>query len=174
MSGWIPFIGYTILIVVVAILSWSRFHKFWQRITILGSSAYLIILCRLCLTPIVFNFMTANRNLRYFHGVPYNLVAFQQIDMEWFLNIVMTVPFGVLLYLCRPKLRPLTALIIGCLFSCFIEDNQFVCDFLFNIGRVADVDDIITNTIGALLGFIVIEWLDHTFLHKIIKPFTLA
>lgn len=173
MSRWIPFVAYAILILVVASLSWSRFHKFWQRVTIIGISAYLIVLLRLCMTPIFFDFMTANRNLRYFHGVPYNLVAFQQIDMEWFLNIVMTVPFGVMLYLCWPKMRPLTALIIGCLFSCFIEGSQFVCDFLFHIGRVADIDDIITNTVGALLGFILIEWLDQTFLHKIIKPFTL-
>lgn len=173
MRSWIPFIGYLMLIMLLTGYNWSRFHKAGQRLTIILMAVYLVFICRLCLTPITFNFMTASRNLHYFHGVPYNLLPFQQLDMEWFLNIVMTVPFGILLYLMRPKLSNGAAILIGFCFSVFIEANQFVGDFLFHIGRVADVDDIITNTLGTALGFCLMWLLAQTFLRKVIQPFTL-
>lgn len=173
MRSWIPFIGYLMIIMLFTGYYWSRFHKVGQRITIMLMAIYLVIICRLCLTPIVFNFMTANRNLHYFHGVPYNLLPFQQLDMEWFLNIMMTIPFGILLYLMWPKLSVGSAIIFGMLFSGFIEGNQFIGDFLFNIGRVADVDDIVTNTLGTVVSFVIMYLLSQTFIRKIIKPFTL-
>ncbi|MBU9695728.1 VanZ family protein [Limosilactobacillus portuensis] len=60
------------------------------------------------------------------------------------------------------------------MFSFFIEGNQFVCDFLFHIGRVADIDDIITNTIGGIVGFYGLKLLDRGFIDKIIHPFFLS
>nr|WP_241499218.1 VanZ family protein [Limosilactobacillus reuteri] len=55
-----------------------------------------------------------------------------------------------------------------------MECNQFVCDLLFHIGRVADVDDLISNTIGTTIGFAVMIILDQTIFHQVIKQFMLV
>ena len=171
---WFPFCDYFVIALVLAINFSSRYQQFSKRLTIFAFLCYFVIILRLCLTPVTFSFITANCNLRYFHGVPYNLLPFQQLDFEWFLNIIMTIPLGILLYLVNRKSSFITILILSFLFSFFIEGNQFVCDFLFHIGRVADIDDIITNTIGGIVGFYGLKLLDRGFIDKIIHPFFLS
>lgn len=171
---WLPFCGYSLVAVALSINAFSHYQHFGKRLTILASLCYFIIILRLCLTPVTFSFLTANRNLHYFHGVPYNLLPFQQLDLEWFLNVIMTIPFGILLYLISHKSSFITVLGLSFLFSFFIEGNQFVCDFLFQIGRVADIDDIITNTLGGTIGFYVLKLLNRGVINKIIAPFFLS
>ena len=62
-------------------------------------------------------------------------------------NIILFVPFGILLPLAF-KIEKKTIL-FGCLVSCFIEAMQFA----FAMGA-ADVDDIILNTLGAVIGYL--------------------
>lgn len=100
---WFPFCVYLLFGIVLTIDSFSRYHHFGERLTILGFLFYFVVILRLCLTPVSFSFLSASRNLSYWHGVPYNLVPFQQLDMEWFLNIVMTIPLGIFLYLLNRK-----------------------------------------------------------------------
>ncbi|WP_366937953.1 VanZ family protein [Demequina sp.] len=67
-------------------------------------------------------------------------------------NIVLFVPFGaVVAALVRRGffLRVLTATMLGAGLSAGIEAAQFL------LGRVADVDDIILNSAGALLGAVI-------------------
>lgn len=64
------------------------------------------------------------------------------------LNILMTVPLGVLLPLCwRQYQRFPRALAAGFLTSLTIELSQMFCF------RATDIDDLILNTLGAALGF---------------------
>jgi glycopeptide antibiotics resistance protein len=69
------------------------------------------------------------------------------------LNILLFVPFGFFLTLkkssYKKKLKRFVIL-TGFLFSLFIELVQFAIP----MGRSADVDDVILNTIGTFLGFI--------------------
>lgn len=171
---WFPFSVYFTIALVLTITACSSYQQFGKRLTIFAFFCYFIIILRLCLTPVTFSFLTASRNLRYFHGVPYNLLPFQQLDLEWFLNIVMTIPLGFLIYLWRRKSSFIAILGLSLMFSLFIEGNQFVCDFLFHIGRVADIDDVITNTLGGIIGFYGLKLLDRGFIDKIIHPFFLS
>lgn len=173
MIHWTPFIIYFILILALTVDAITRFKGIGQRITIFALFFYLVLLLRLCLTPVRFNFMTASRQLHYFHGIPYNLTPFLQFDLEWYLNILMTIPLGVFLYICFHKM-PLIGVFLSCLaFTCFIEGNQFVCTYLFHIGRIADIDDIITNTFGGVLGFYFMKLIDRGHFRQIISPFYL-
>ncbi len=64
-------------------------------------------------------------------------------------NILMLVPFGFFISLLYKRARNI--LVVGCLgflFSFLIEIIQAL------LGRVGDVDDLIFNTIGAMIGFI--------------------
>lgn len=79
-----------------------------------------------------------------------NLIPFfvDSFSLQHMLNVIMFVPFGLLIPLVWPgagKLRH--ALLYGFGFSLLIELSQ-----LFN-NRVTDVDDLLMNTLGALVGF---------------------
>lgn len=66
------------------------------------------------------------------------------------LNVVMCVPFGLLLPVLFPRYRNiLKAVDMDLLFSLFIEVTQ-----LLNT-RISDVDDLIANTLGTFIGFLV-------------------
>ena len=68
-----------------------------------------------------------------------------------FLNVLLFVPFGVLLpMVSRYFKNPMVTVITGCLFSTFIEIMQYIT------GRgLTEVDDVITNTIGVAVGVMI-------------------
>lgn len=175
MRYWIPFMVYLCLLLFAYHQRqiWQRYPNPLQRVTSGAFLIYLVAILWLCLTPAYFNFESAPKTLFYFHGVPFNVIPFQGVSTEFFLNIVMTFPLGVFLYLINPHLTLERAGLYGFLFSLFIESNQFVCDFLFHIGRLADIDDLITNTLGALIGFVFMIIIDHTIFHHLIRGFML-
>lgn len=79
-----------------------------------------------------------------------HLVPFSEgIDAFGYIaNVVMLMPFGFLLPLLSGKAgKPGTVFLSGFLFSLLIELSQ-----LFNY-RATDIDDLILNTLGAVLGY---------------------
>ncbi|AGZ45785.1 VanZ family protein [Actinoplanes friuliensis] len=74
------------------------------------------------------------------------------------LNVIMFIPLGVLLPLLRPRLdavRRLTAYAAGASFS--IELTQFVLGMTLGSRRTVDVNDLIANTAGALVGLLILR-----------------
>ena len=80
-----------------------------------------------------------------------NLIPFRDgISLSMILNVVMLMPLGFLLPLLWKEYQSLVrTAIIGFCFSCGIEFCQ-----LFN-RRVSDVDDLLMNTLGAILGWLI-------------------
>lgn len=78
-----------------------------------------------------------------------NLIPFYNINtMGFFLNILLFVPFGILVPLIWQKKNGfLPVLFSGFAFSLLIEVSQLLGY------RVSDVDDLMTNTVGAIFGF---------------------
>ncbi|SFC29863.1 Glycopeptide antibiotics resistance protein [Alkalibacterium subtropicum] len=78
------------------------------------------------------------------------------------LNILLFVPFGFFLSQkissLQKKVR-LNLILAGLLFSLFIE----VVQFSIPMGRSADIDDLILNTVGAFLGYIIWKILNSKF-----------
>lgn len=80
------------------------------------------------------------------------------IDATTFLlNILMFVPFGVLLPLATRlrTVRSVTAAAAAASLS--IEIAQLASQLLLNSGRVPDVNDVIANTLGALVGLVLLR-----------------
>ena len=80
-----------------------------------------------------------------------NLLPFsRQIDIAgYLLNIVLLVPFGLLAPLIWPRLRSAgRTAAAGALFSLLIEISQLFTN------RSPDVDDLLLNTLGAVLGWL--------------------
>lgn len=80
-----------------------------------------------------------------------NLIPFRDgISLSMILNVVMFMPLGFLLPLLWKEYQSLVrTAIIGFCFSCGIEFCQ-----LFN-RRVSDVDDLLMNTLGAILRWLI-------------------
>lgn len=89
-----------------------------------------------------------------------NFIPFQSEGVTtYILNIIMFMPLGFLLPLIWAEYRSfLKTAIVGLFFSLAIE----ICQ-LFNL-RHTDVDDLLMNTLGAMLGYVI--WY---LFHKVIK-----
>jgi len=77
-------------------------------------------------------------------------------DIEFAANVAMFGPIGLLLLLLLGRSRWWAALLAGPLLSLAIETAQ-----LFIPGRVSDVRDLVSNSLGAVLGVVaglVITW----------------
>lgn len=86
--------------------------------------------------------MTLNWNLVPFSSESIDIVAY-------LLNVVLFLPFGFLLPMLWPKQdRFWKILLAGAAFSLLIELSQ-----LLNI-RSSDIDDLLLNTLGAVIGFV--------------------
>jgi glycopeptide antibiotics resistance protein len=77
-------------------------------------------------------------------------------------NVVLTIPFGVYLRKYFKLSLPWVA-VLGLLLSLFYEVTQYTG--LYGIYphayRLADVDDLIVNTLGAIIGYFLEGWLDN-------------
>lgn len=82
------------------------------------------------------------------------VVPFYDSDpIGYVLNVALFVPLGVLLPVVARVSSLRRAVAIGFLVSLFIELVQFVLVVSVTSGRVADVDDLMANTVGTAVGF---------------------
>ena len=68
-------------------------------------------------------------------------------------NVALFIPVGLAFALQRWSMR--RALVVAAALSVVSETMQYATDS----GRVAQVDDVIVNTVGALIGFVAVRWL---------------
>lgn len=107
-------------------------------------------------------------NLRPFHEiyrffVYRNVVGFRAFAMNLFGNILIFMPFGCLLPAISVKRRKLISVVSNAFFlSLIIETAQL----LSKVGSF-DVDDLILNTFGGMLGYVVFLIADRLRLHLI-------
>jgi glycopeptide antibiotics resistance protein len=74
---------------------------------------------------------------------------------DFLLNIIMTLPLAAVLYLVLGVREKRRVLLVGVLISLVIEVAQGVIILAWHGNRWADVNDLISNTLGALLGFLI-------------------
>ena len=124
--------------------------------------AYIAVVLRL--TVFRFNFIFDERmlNLMIFSDL---IDVYRSVGINRFLwlflgNIGWFIPFGFLLPMLLKNERFLKIVILGFLFSLTIESLQFI----FRVG-VAELDDLILNTIGATIGYMFFK-----FTYKILPP----
>ncbi|MDT8862358.1 VanZ family protein [Alkalihalobacillus sp. MEB130] len=102
-------------------------------------------------------------------GVSHNFVPFSTIGTyllniqsynfgTWFFNtfgmVMLFIPIGIVILLLFPKLKNALSLVVILLLSLTIETVQYVTKL-----GVFDVDDIILNTSGGLLGILIFSLL---------------
>ena len=79
-----------------------------------------------------------------------NLIPLNTIDRSFFLNILMLVPLGFLVPFIWKNYRKWNkTMLLGAGFSLMIEISQLVTT------RATDINDLIANTIGTLIGYMI-------------------
>lgn len=80
------------------------------------------------------------------------------------LNVLLFVPFGFLLSVLWSKFRSVKeCAMMGCITSCIIEISQI---FTF---RTTDINDLITNTAGTIIGYCAARFLTNKFTKYIVS-----
>ncbi|MBS5985017.1 VanZ family protein [Clostridium sp.] len=70
-------------------------------------------------------------------------------------NILLLLPLGIFLPMCFKRLRSFKSTVITCaLVSLSIEVVKYISMYFGNF-RSCDIDDIILNTLGGMIGFII-------------------
>lgn len=74
-------------------------------------------------------------------------------------NLLMLLPLGIFLPTFWSKARSFWKTVItGALISFFIELMQYFLPYLgLEMGRATDIDDIILNTLGAMIGYVIFD-----------------
>ncbi|MFE1807240.1 VanZ family protein [Streptomyces sp. NPDC059533] len=120
-----------------------------------GTVLFSVVLARLTLEPSAASADLVHANLRpgrsigaYLEGAS-TVEAARQVGG----NLLLGVPFGVLLPVLLPPARGL--LRVAAVTVCLMTLVELIQGALVT-GRVFDIDDVILNTIGALLGYLLI------------------
>jgi glycopeptide antibiotics resistance protein len=109
-----------------------------------------LVLLKLFMPGLILNGQTAGKSLNL---IPLIMLTPQDLETS-LLNILMLVPFGFgLPFITNFRLKKIV--LIGALFSIVIELLQLITGFITEITfRVADINDVIFNTIGVAAGYI--------------------
>lgn len=160
------------ILLIYAIIMLIRKVKFKRFVLNLAFGLYILVIIALCFFPIRFTYEGFNLaigvNLIPFKGTIESISRFIQYDALYeFIpvvgNFVMLMPLGVFysIYVKNYKLRFLYVF----LFSVSIEVMQLLIGLLINsYYRSTDIDDVILNTAGGIIGILLFSFLKKMYL----------
>ncbi len=123
-------------------------------------SIFLIVFATILFVPITFQPETYILNLRPFSWLG-NTESFGQLIVEKIPNIMLFIPLGFFIPSVLKNKRKLYQ--TSLLSFCVTFGVEF---FQYFIGRSADIDDIITNLLGAVIGYNVFKIFHYLFTKK--------
>jgi glycopeptide antibiotics resistance protein len=127
-----------------------------RRLTVLLLIGYAVAVAGITLLPIV------PRPPEYWAGEPWwtmlRWIPFEVDAPSFILNVIMFVPLGILLPVLWPGADAVRRLALrAACASLAIESVQFVLGVTIGSRRTVDVNDLIANTAGALLGLLILR-----------------
>ncbi|WP_327250593.1 VanZ family protein [Streptomyces sp. NBC_01244] len=120
-----------------------------------GTVLFSVVLARLTLEPSAASVALVHSNVRPGHSISAYLDRASTVEAVRQLggNLLLGLPFGVLLPVLMPPARGL--LRVAAVTICLMTLVELIQGALVT-GRVFDIDDVILNTTGALLGYLLI------------------
>lgn len=170
---WIPLTALLILVTGCFYIAVEerRFTK-WQWVSLGGAYLYLLTVIWLCFYPAGLPFIpVGEKPLMYFNHVPYNLHPLQYLTIDWFENILLTIPMGMLTYLLQDRFSLGSMIFVALIPGVTIEAIQMFADLLVNLHRVVDIDDVITNWLGMMIGYGLMKFLAKIGFKRLIAAF---
>ena len=121
-----------------------------KRICIIVFSIYILIVLKLTIFRFNFHYEERQLNLTLFTALIniYRCMGIGEFMLQFFGNIGWFIPLGFLWPIIVKRRSFLITTVIGCLFSLSIETIQYV-----SYKGVAELDDLILNTLGTAIGY---------------------
>ena len=175
--------GNDILGVILGILLFSiaylfyyrkKQYSFYQLLLLILSYIYITMVIGVTMTPIPLNMTELKYMQNLYSGFDYyNLDLLRDIVYmgdQFLLNIVLFVPFGILFPLRRNKINYKSVLLASFLFSLGIELSQLGISVLLQTPAwFFDVDDILANVLGGMLGCFIVKMLIEPVVSSVMK-----
>ena len=111
-----------------------------------------LILLKHFMPDLILNGQTAGKDMNL---IPFITLTPQDLKTS-LLNILLLIPFGFgLPFITNFRMKKIV--VIGALFSILIEFLQLITGFMAKITfRIVDINDVIFNTVGAAIGYILL------------------
>lgn len=153
----IPLLLLILLYVIVGALWKQQKRNAGQYFIVITFSIYLLCVIHLVFFPIEVNIGKYANLTPWYKAI--NFIPILTIDVKTFiLNIMMLMPFGLYLPLLNSKFASLKNIAYhGFFLSLSFEVFQLMIRIVFGNGRSTDINDLIANTIGAIVGYILIK-----------------
>lgn len=155
------FLDFFILVIIYFMFFYRKWSKGSKNMLLRNTTMYVYIMMVLFVTlmPFPIPFINGTNNL-FIKSI--NLIPFRDLRLNYggaireiILNIIMMVPFGFLYPIIKKK-GVLRVTISTFLFSFVIEILQLMSAWWGGLSsRSFDVTDLITNTFGGLIGYII-------------------
>ncbi|SES97338.1 VanZ family protein [[Clostridium] polysaccharolyticum] len=144
---------------------------------------YILVLIKIVFFPIVIQsklslteLIGEHNHFYYVNYHPFKTIILTLSSANWekqiLGNIVMFVPFSffILLISQSGKLKYRKALFLSALSSFIIEATQLIINEASNFpNRVVDIDDIILNSAGALIGIAIFHFMQKSKIYNLVK-----
>jgi len=129
----------------------------WRLLTAGAVAVYLEILVTATMFPLQVNVGPLAPPPQHWQD-SFNLVPLVTAQPDgMLLNIAMTIPLGLLAPLVL-RIRSIgAAALVGVAVSTTIELLQLAGNIAFSTGRTTDINDVIANTLGAVLGWLLLR-----------------
>lgn len=130
-----------------------------QYVLLISFCLYVLAVIHLVFFPIDVNIGAYANQTPWYKTI--NFIPLLTLDVKTFvLNILMLVPLGIYLPLVNPKYGTLTkAAKLALVVSVFLELVQLIIRITLGNGRSTDINDILANTIGGALGYLIYSML---------------
>lgn len=165
-----------LLVVLLKLKKQNRNYSMFQYITLISLGIYILSVVALTTFPIEINLGMYKNQSPWYSRI--NPIPILTIDMATFiLNIIMLVPFGVYQWLVvkQNKLSWELVAVRSFLFSLTIEVLQLLLYITLNSGRSVDINDLIANTLGGILGYYAIRFVSkNTYFKDLIDQFKVS
>ncbi len=151
MIRWLPFILVSLLWASLGLkdLLAHRYRRIWWWLGCWGLNA-------LTWTPITITLGNSVGEISSFEwaGGTWVLIPLQRasIDLSFWANIVMTVPQGMLLQFNWSQTRWPRWLLAGLATGLTLETGQAIFNACVHLGRWVDINDVLTNCLGVIIG----------------------
>ncbi|WP_162253156.1 VanZ family protein [Secundilactobacillus kimchicus] len=172
LTKWIPYLAWVMVVLIGIGLATGKKRQSGELITIVTLGVYLVVVGYLTLTPTSYAFgEVPTTNPVWVGPVPTNPFPFSGLSLDFYLNVVMMIPMGVYAALVT-NWRNSRIFLASVLIGLGIEMIQFMIDWLFGLARWVDINDVLTNMVGFLIGYGVLTILQETPFKRVVDWFT--
>ena len=151
---YIPLLIILTLAICLGLTIFNLVKDFEKKRFNLVSLVYLTFLAIILFTPISFDGSSVYIMPAGIGQV--NLHKLDILELGFAENIILTVPLGFLIKYYLPKISIISMALAGFFAGGLIETTQFFLSHIFLINRTSDINDVIANALGIVVGSILL------------------